>query len=801
MGDKLRFEKLTRTTKITRVASAGNLVSEEETTDKTYRIKDAAKVLGVPWVELKKMLRIFNAGGASEVDLNPEPEKQPTVFLVRGIKQPASGGMTYADIFAALAAPCEQEDPVVEWDGTNEYCILDLDFHKGDVPDESSLRQCADTIRPLPVTWWFSRSGGLHLLYAGRGVLSAAEHASIAATKISARFPTARVELKSTTRQPSGAVYRVGQTTDGSVSKVETAAVARGDFSEYLSDRGLEPGKRYPHTACPVNPHPRAEGNSEPVVVADTYIKCYICEADGVRRGSRQPGYFPLSVLAGTVQQSMFRRCVENFTHWQHAKYIVCQVVQQENLAALVYRAAIKQRWGNDPRIPLVWSAGPKTGLLRYDGYWSGESGRAKEYKARSPVLEGLPVAKYLDPEDLDDNGKPKLKTDRRIVEELASGDDLSPYGYPALWRVWGLQLTQCQEQPTDRIFTVLQRNGTPEFLSEARRVPEEEAWQTIESLYPGLNRKAVELLIVAKGCTEFRAGLPPMIFLTGPTGAGKTQSIHLAATICGDVVTTVTFSTEEERLRQQILTAKERGSFAFFDEYLKRARAKHVEPDQALEFVLNLTPDSTSHKLYIGPVALGELPVCVFADTALPCEVVAHSQIARRIHHVPLRDSKQWNRATKDLRTEGDEYCKAADSILSWIIDRWFPPPGPTDFGEVARQLGFYLFNSNEAARAKEQLIRTFFDLVCAAPQAKDGGWKAIDPHGTGELVETWLALADQGKPTSRALTEVDLKRVLGLSEYVECQIDRVRGGRVLIRFTNEKRDKINEQLCPSRS
>jgi hypothetical protein len=795
MGDRLLFEVLTPPKiKITRVDDAGNLVNEKTVNDKLYTVKDAAKSLGVKWESLDRYLCEVRHKGLREVDLNPQPEKQPTVFLLRGLKQKAIEGRTFNDIWSALAAECSVDDPIIEWDSTEEWCVLDLDFHRGDVPDATDLRQSADTIRPMPCAWWYSRSGSLHLLYAGGDKLSADECASLASVKLLARFPAARIELKHSTRQPSGEVFRAKAGYDAGTIPASNG-VEQSDFTDYLEEHGYEVGKRYPHTRCPVNPSPRAEGNTEPVVVKEKCIRCYICEADGIKRGSKQPGFFPLSFLAGTIQQSLFRRCIENFTHWQHAKYIVCQVIPQENLAALVYRAALKQKWGGDPRIPLVWSAGPKTGLIRCDGYWMGESGRSKAYKDTSAVLAGLPVCKFLDKNDLDENGKPKLKTSAAILEELASTDDLTAYGYPAVIRVWGIQLTQMQDPPTNRIFTLLQRNGTPEYLPTKRRMPEEEAWGLLESLYPGLNRKAVELLIVAKGCTEFRAGLPPMLFLTGPTGAGKTQSINLAASICGDAATVVTYASEEDRLRAGILSAKERGSFAFFDEYLKRAKAKHIEPDAAIEFILNLTEDSLSHKLYTGPVPLGELPVCVFADTALPAEVVAHSQIARRMHHVPMRESKQWNKSTKELRQEGEEYCKAADSIVSYAMDRWFPPGPPTDFAVVAKALGFHLFNSNEAAKVKEDLIRKFFDLVCAASEAKAGGWKQIDPNGVGELADTWLALGDY----KRALTEVDLKKVLGVNDVVECEVQKARSGRILVRFTSVKRDKINEQLRAS--
>lgn len=808
MGDVLRFENLTKAGAakpmylLSRLTETGERVRAIEITGAQHSLEKAAKTLGVKFADLSTWFVAYKAGEASEITLTSDEEKTPPVFLLRGITQTASEGESFATFDEALAAPIEgsPHDYTIEWDSTEDVCCLDLDFHDGGKPDESTLRQCADTIRPLCCAWWFSRGGGLHLLYCVGGNLSADESAATAAVKLLARFPAASVELNRRSRRPAGEVYRNSATSTADIPVSGSGdTLLNADYSAWLEERGYEVGQRYPHEQCPVNPSPRQSGNTPPVNVYEDHIYCFSCNAAGVKKGSKTAGYFPLAVLSGAVKQSMFRRCAENFTHWGHAEYVVGQIVPRDNLARLYYRAALKQRHGDDPRIPLVFSAGPKTGLIRYDGFWAGESGRSKRYGRDSSVLSRLPVCLYPDSSDIDDTGLPKLKVSPSVVEELASGDDLSPYGYPALVRVWGIQLTQMQEQPADRIFSLLQRNGLPNFLPVKSRMPEDEAWGIIDSLYPGFNRKVVELLIVAKGCTEFRAGLPPMVFLTGPTGAGKTQSINLAASICGDTATVVTFSDQDERLRQGIHSAKQAGSFAFFDEYLKGARKKSIAPDTAMEFILNLTPDSVSHQLYTGPVPLGDLPVCCFADTTIPPEVMGHSQIARRVHHVPLRESKQWNRSTKDLRREGDEYVRAADSLVSHIMDRWFLPPGPTDFADVARSLGFFLFNSDESSLYKDRLIKRFFDLICAAPEytgkANGAGWKVIDPYDSGDLAESWQSLADTGDVKTR-LAEVDLRSVVGASEFIVCEIEKIKGNRVIVRFLNDDKSKVNGEL-----
>src|SRR6185312_3621995 len=325
-----------------------------------------------------------------------------------------------------------------------------------------------------------------------------------------------------------------------------------------------------------------------------------------------------------------------------------------------------------------------------------------------------------------------------------------------ALTRCFGVQITQMQDLPANRIFTTIRGENAPEYLPPHRRMEEHKAWDYLEGFFPGVNRGLIELLIAAKGCAEYRAGLPPIVFLTGPTGAGKTQSVYLAAAICGDRSSSVKFSRQDDRVKDGVAKAKQRWSFAFFDEFLKGARREGIPVDQAMELVLDLDPETMSHELYVGQVALGELPACVWADTAMPPEVAGPSQIARRMHLVQLREGRDWRISAKDLRHQGQEACRAADSILSAIMDRRFPPGPATDFADVARDLGFKPLKDDTTAVDKERWICTLFDLVCAAPAITgaaarrvrgEPGWKAIDPSGSGDLAEAWAVLRDAGK------------------------------------------------------
>lgn len=782
------------TIKIVREDAARKLVSSApiKIKDECYaptHMKDASRVLNVPMADLSKYVEAILADSQANVAVlgseKPEtPADEPkTAFRVRGKLQPADEVVTFADIWEALAAPCDADDPVVEWDDTDTYCVLDLDFHKGQVPDEYSIRNAADTLRPVPSAWWVSRNGGLHAMYVRTSRTSAMECAALGGQILLTRFPTATVEYKHRTRQPAGEVVRCQSNSDtctvGGIRRADAV-----DYSAWLEEYGLVPGERYSHERCPVNPHPRAEGNSNPVCVYDDHVYCHICNADGVRRGSRTAGYFPLAILAGTPQQSLFDLCVRHMTHWGHAKHVVGLSIQDETTAELVYRAALKQRHGDDPRIEYVFR-GPAGGLLRYQGYWSERDGGPIKLDKSSATLGRLPCAMYTD-----DNGK--LKTNAAVVEQLANYENLTAYGYHALKRVWGYHLTQCQEQPADIIPIVTNRFSEPQYIHPDRRVAD--PWCVLEGLFPGLNRSAVELLIAAKGCSELTSGLPPMLFFYGPTGSGKSQSVYLAAAICGDDATTVEYDRDRNRFFDALRTARDRGSFAFLDEYLKTSHP--MRPETAMSVVLSLKEDTTYHMLYRGKIPLGPLPVIVFADTTIPAAVWEHAQVARRVHVVHLLDSKKWSVDAKKLRTCGKKYVDAADTILSEIMERYFSPGPPTNFAAVAASLGFKLLQDSDIVARKRQRIRAFFDTLCKAKDEREGGWKCVDLNADDNaLTEAWKGIADKGWIECRLISELDTKETFGLDCHCVLETESKRS-KVFIRFKEYGGERVNDEL-----
>ncbi len=280
-------------------------------------------------------------------------------------------------------------------------------------------------------------------------------------------------------------------------------------------------------------------------------------------------------------------------------------------------------------------------------------------------------------------------------------------------------------------------------------------------------------------------------------------SAIAIAAAVSGDSVHSVPWSSNVERLRAALHAGKEEGSYVVFNEIAKDIRGKGRTLQDGLGFLLNLTTDSLSHKLYIGPVHLGSLPVCVLTDTSLPVEVVQHSKIARLLLGIDLMSEMFWESTIKDhgisrivdLRLAGDQFAAACDVILSGVIDEFFG--APTTFEDIATALGFRKLENNSEMEEKRDTLRTFYAHVTAAPEATGADlrrwgatWRVIERHHQTDLADLWRQLADEGWGTSEKCTETDWAALLRVPGPITFE-SRSHGGKVAVRFRS-KHDNV---------
>jgi hypothetical protein len=126
-------------------------------------------------------------------------------IICRKKHQPASTGTVFSNFADALAGGAD--DDVLEWDDIEQLAILDVDYH--DLPPDQrpqpfQLEALALIIRPRPKLYWFSKGGGLHLLFAPTQGLTAEEAAACGGFHFKQLDPKCTFEVIARTSYPPG---------------------------------------------------------------------------------------------------------------------------------------------------------------------------------------------------------------------------------------------------------------------------------------------------------------------------------------------------------------------------------------------------------------------------------------------------------------------------------------------------------------------------------------------------------------------------------------------------------------------
>lgn len=758
-------------------------------------IDPAAKHLGLnsDWLHA----RCLQGAGTYEIpdaEAKVVVEREPLKIFVRGLTEKRNDEAQQFESFES-ALDCRTimaAEPLIVWDGTDRLCALDVDFHhEPDYekrPGLDRLNGAFGAVAPAPKWCWVTHGRGFRFMYETMGGFDANELAAVAAVRIAQLEPLATVELKSATRHPRypNVLGRLCSEVQVRIPSTDCRAIAgwsegregvdSAAIETWLDEHDYEKGGRYEHNKCPVDP--TRESHGTPVVIYENGIYCYGCAGHGVRRGTKAAGWFPYEVFLGHPSASIISRCVENLTHWEHARFILqAHHSLPEPILRGAYGAMCKERYPNDLRLASVFNAGQD--VVRFHKRWGTLEGETFNNTSAQPILAKLPGCQYVEPAQ--GQRKAQIKVDAEKVARFVQTTSLERQGYPHLKPVWGIPIGG-HWLPSRYKYEIALFKGPgrmPRYVPSAQRSSILEAWNMIQQGFPGVDRRAVELLIAAKGCVEMDGTWPPFIFIYGPTSSSKTASTLLAAAIAGDSVHSVPCISDDQRIRAAIAAAKESGTYCVFNEAVKDGLRRKIGKAEAMEFALGLTADSLSWKNYVGPIEMGTLPVLIWTDTFIPQEVKEHAQLARRIISVHLAGKVDWHTSMREssigkaewLRMAPDtKFIDAADTILSDVIDRFFK--APMTFEEIANRLGFYTLERSDEAAIQTAEMKAFFDLVQACPNKRDG-WSVFDINGSSSLSQTWRDLADPDKRSSQRCQEIDWSELLELPpKSVKCRI-----------------------------
>jgi hypothetical protein len=282
-----------------------------------------------------------------------------------------------------------------------------------------------------------------------------------------------------------------------------------------------------------------------------------------------------------------------------------------------------------------------------------------------------------------------------------------------------------------------------PPFVHGQGDVAKAEA--RILECFPGVNLDALRLLIACKGLIQ-RGDLidVPQVFLTGQSGAGKSVHVHLAAQIACDRAALCRFTPDVQRFQQGYASASDECGFALFDEASKSG----VGGKQLRDYCLMFAKGVRFHRLYCGPRSIDNPAVVVMTDPAIPDELLADEQTARRIAVVDLgagvnaQEKVDWRETCGTGSVErwraGEGNREHADVFLSDVIDRYFRYASWT-FQKIAADLGFPLLR-DLAAEEVEPELREIYTLCQAEAKQEWRGMTecvVVTLHGPGRLCE----------------------------------------------------------------
>lgn len=422
-------------------------------------------------------------------------------------------------------------------------------------------------------------------------------------------------------------------------------------IDEWLEENDFVIGCRYDHNRCPIdNSHP---SDREPVLVSENGVHCFSCasQGDGFRSWA-----LLLEPWRMTRSTNRLRALVRNKTHWLHAQHILDEdmpYVPNERMRT-AYRALLKiyhllridpeNKKQVEETAKLIESVVSTENhpIIRVSESWVLAQDMATPCgSGQLDLLKCLPATTFI-------NEKGERKNNREMVAVFQTTANLATYGYTPIEPLQGVDLRgEASETPDDNdpfaspksdpnapAFVVRPASVAP--LTDAFRADtchEHSPESFLEMSFPGVNVPLVKLLIAMVGYAQRQPAEPPMLMLSGQSGAGKNPHVLLAGEICANFNELLHMNSDLVEFKRSIAGTSRRCGLAFVDEVCKAG----LQPSELDGCILTLKRGAQYRPMYATIGHFGPLPGIVFADTIVPSVFETSIQLARRIVHVPM--------------------------------------------------------------------------------------------------------------------------------------------------------------------
>ena len=577
---------------------------------------------------------------------------------------------TLAALLNAVPAGQTAPDLAIEIDG--DATFLDIDSHHlVQKPTAEALDRWLLDILPEPDAAWRTHGSGLRLMFIGPC------HRPRAVAAAMSSPPVFKAELKSISRHPLSTRTDKPGTVCGPVIYGAADCTAPFEFrlggnftpdlrAQALAILGMQDGGRYPHDRCPIAP--RAHTNAaDCVVVYANVVKCWRCEGAGTSyRPGLKPGIYPLAAAVGTEATDL-ERLAANWVHWTQAFVELShvypnlgpQVLREAYRLALIARSKPETEGGeNDPRLVKVFQ--PALDFVWGNGCWLAND----HYSVRivdADAADSVPYCQYV---AKNDNGELIIAVDKARKSQFKNS---TPRGYKPVRPYRGIDLrvddartVPVQLQPAPKYAVRLLSN--PLALADCLK--------QIDRGFPGVDRTYLQGALAAGICAARGGGRKPQLCADGPSGAGKGETVRLAASFLGDDAIKVRIGAEEELNRYLGSAIVSGRRFLIIDEL-----GKIESLFKRFSSLLQLSSTITWRPLY-RPAVTTEFDAALFYPSVnFPDWLKRSTEFCRRVRRVRLvLRVPEWSATcggeTILWRDRTADNARAANSLLTHVYN-----------------------------------------------------------------------------------------------------------------------------------
>ena len=741
-------------------------------------------------------------------------------IIIRGIQQADHAGLPVtrdtpsAAFEQALAVDvANMVEPVMRWKGRDRLVALDFDRPDGAPPvDENDLIKYFPQSLPQPLFAWPTHDFGLRVIFVETPEGTAMELAGAWYMLAPLGYLVGwSVEVKTDTRHPHGerGGVRCGYVTTFSPSGNLVVPGARGrsvasqeEIDDWLVERGLRLG-RHGGEHCPWCGGATATCN--PCLIVDERgAHCFRC-------GRSASWDWLVGRLVAEDRPSVYdaaRACV----HLPHQELVLGDLRPNvpPELLEPAWAAMLRQAHADHLKLPDMaereaWDARIKRAASnRIDivrssmGEWLDRKTLTVRRVSADRTLKYVPWA--MSPVMVDAAANAAPLHGFTGVHPIKPAAVIGPYVEPPIGSIFVRRALLSTDPP-------------PVDLGLGPPLPAqvESAWSAVETRLPGVDRAYTHTLLIVGLVAQRAVGTPPLVIVTGPTGAGKTAVQHLVAGMLGTKAGLISLDGDADDVNRRLGLKLAAGcGFLFVDEV---GRVKNLY--WKLEPVLSANSDLTFRAKYANEVVTPLVAPISLLGSTLPSSVVRSPELARRAVGIRLRGAnKVWLLTGDPLAVTGGgqtkpkvalENARTLDSVrphldtitasIWWALHAAGPGGDWRDlcmksYGAVPLS-DLDLLDSDSAGR--EEAVRQLYEAFRAA-KPEDlttgttwSGWLPANPGtNAGDLLGGLIDFEDRERQGGDIadLERLNLEPVLGFPDpQLVLRVQR-RSGKFLVKF-----------------